>query len=440
MPDLAMRIFQVAEEQLRTGKYETALANYLRVIRGAPRFWRARFRIADTMLNFKMRNQALEIYKALAWHALKGGQPLEGLVAIKMASLLDPSQKELIDILATMYSRSSDRLSGIDEANVRPILKPEDSAPDLPQMTVNDLIAAASTEAADTAAVAQYPDKLPTIPLFSFLEEDAFSAVLSGLQLRRFVRGNKIIEEGAPGDSFFILAEGNVAVMRSIGGKMTNLARLHAGAVFGEMALISRAPRTATVVAEEDCEILEFKRASLESEASRLASVTKALKDFTHDRFLANLTATSALFKPFPKSIRTEIIKKFQDLTVPAQKHLIVEGQTGEGLYLILKGQVEVIKKGNDGAKVSLATLKEGEVFGEISLIQDTATTATCTTMGACDLLYLPKKDFKAVMARHPELKDELAKITADRIQKTKAAMSTAEQFEVIEDDEFIML
>jgi hypothetical protein len=51
----------------------------------------------------------------------------------------------------------------------------------------------------------------------------------------------------------------------------------------------------------------------------------------------------------------------------------------------------------------------------------------------------LPKKDFASTMARHPELKDELSKITAERIQKTKQ-MLEPEDYELIEDDDLIML
>jgi hypothetical protein len=51
----------------------------------------------------------------------------------------------------------------------------------------------------------------------------------------------------------------------------------------------------------------------------------------------------------------------------------------------------------------------------------------------------LPKRDFTALTARHPELKDELSKITAERIQQTKELMEP-EEYELIEDDDLIML
>jgi CRP-like cAMP-binding protein len=439
MADSALSVFQQAEDELRARHYEAALAGYLRVLRGVPHFGRARFRIGDVLLSGGARAEALEVYKAVAWHGIKSGQPLSGLVAIKMAAFLDPRELEAIEVLAQLYSRDSDRLGDtVEEEALRRVLQPADAAADLGGLSGPALVAAAAREAADTSAIAQYPEKLPAIPLFSFLDEDAFVTVLAGLALRRFVQGNKVIEEGQPGDSFFILAEGTVDVTRQVGPKTLNLARLKPGAVFGEMALISRAPRAATVTASDDCELLELKRGALEAEAAKLASVTQALKDFTHERFLANLTATSPIFRPFPRTIRTEIIKKFKEFPVDPGDELIAEGEEGQGLFLILKGQVEVSKKGTDG-KLVLATLKEGDVFGEISLLQTTATTATCCAVTRGELLFLPKRDFVSTLARHPELKDELSKITAERLKKTRELMDT-ETLELIEDDDLIML
>ena len=60
---------------------------------------------------------------------------------------------------------------------------------------------------------------------------------------------------------------------------------------------------------------------------------------------------------------------------------------------------------------------------------------------GAGALLFLPLKAFNSTMARHPELKDELSKITADRIKQTKEALDPEdEDFLLIEDDDLILL
>lgn len=432
----APQVFRQAEEELRAGHYDAALTSYMKVLRGVPDFWRARFRIADTLLNFKKHREAYEIYKSIAWYALRGGQPLNALLAIKMAALMDPTMKETLGLLAELYSRESDFVDqNADATRNHRHLKLNDPVGEVSE-DGEALLAAAANEAVHTEELPPAEGDLPPIPLFSFLEEHAFEGVLNSLQLRRFVDGQPIIKEGDPGDSFFILVEGNVSVTREADGRTITLAQLRPGAVFGEMALISNAPRSATVTAQGDCDLVELKRADLEAHAHQLASVTQALRQFTQERFLNNLTATSAIFKPFPRSVRNEIVKRFQDFPVDPGDELIGEGEEGQGLFLILKGQVRVTKK-DDGEDIQLAVLKEGDVFGEISLINDQPTTASCTAKTRGQLLFLPKREFNSVVARHPEMRDELAKITQERVEKTKNAL---EPPELITDDDLILL
>jgi CRP-like cAMP-binding protein len=437
----ALDAFTEAENQLRKGDFEGALGNYLRVVRGVPTHWRSRFRIADVCLNLKAPEHSFAIYKGLALHAMKAGNPLQGLVAIKMAAAMDKAQGELVHVVAELYSKESKKVDPNLEPLPRPKLKKTDPVGDIGFLSGRALVDEAGHDAADTSGIEKYPDRVPPIPLFSLLDVNAFGGVMEVARLRRFVKDQAIITEGTPGDSFFMLAEGEVSVTRKAGPKVLNLARLHSGAVIGEMALIKNAPRGATVTAGDDCDLLELSKPVLEKEAARLATLTQALHDFTNQRMLANVAATSAIFKPVPRNIRSEIIARFEEQTVQPGATLINEGEEGKGLFLLIKGQVDVTKKDPGGKLMQLASLKEGDVFGEISLIQSSPTTATCTSKVRSQVLFLPKKTFNSVMARHPELKDELAKVTADRIQKNKAALNPeAEDFVLIEDDDVIML
>ena len=311
IPTNALDAFQLAEDKLRAGAFEEALQNYLKVIRGVPSDWRARFRVADTLLNLNAAQLSFEIYKALAWHSIKAGQPLRGLVAIKMAAAMDKSQGDLVHVIADLYSRDSNRVDRNVTKAPRKKLKKSDPIGDIGFLSGPKLIEEAGRDAANTEGIEDYPTKLPAIPLFSYLHADAFGTVLEGLQLKRFVKDQAIITEGEEGSSFFILAEGDVAVTRKAGAKVLQLARLGYGSVFGEMALIKQAPRTATVAATNDCDLLELGRDFLAKQGGSLQSVTQALQEFTHERFLANLAATSPIFKPLPRSMRGEILKKF---------------------------------------------------------------------------------------------------------------------------------
>ena len=97
-------------------------------------------------------------------------------------------------------------------------------------------------------------------PLFSCLSDEQINSVLRAAELNHFGRGEAVIEEGANGDSMFILLRGAAQVSVSKNGSLIRVGVLRQGDCFGEMSLLTGEPRTATVRAEKDCEVLEISK------------------------------------------------------------------------------------------------------------------------------------------------------------------------------------
>src|SRR5216684_3705147 len=97
-------------------------------------------------------------------------------------------------------------------------------------------------------------------PLFQCLRDDQIDGLVKRSQLNRFGRGERVIEEGAQGDSMFILLRGAAQVSVARNGAAIRVGALRAGDCFGEMSLLTGEPRTATVRAEGDCEVLEISK------------------------------------------------------------------------------------------------------------------------------------------------------------------------------------
>ncbi len=314
-----------------------------------------------------------------------------------IADLLSSDAEEEIELL----SISTDRLE-----------EPEAEA------SGQDLEAAFGAIVPDAKAA---PRKLPArVPLFDDLPRDAFVELVNRLSYRRYGKGEQILREGDPGRSFFVIVEGKVRIWKKLpDGEELQLATLEEGAFFGEMALLSGAPRTANVSAEDDTELLEVSDAVLRHLAKNHPLVVKSLKNFYRQRLLNNLMAISPLFKDFDPAERRQIVEKFRLRQAAPGEMLIKEGTQSDGLYVVLHGSVDVAAR-----EIDLAHLKEGEIFGEMSLLTRQPATATVVSPGSSILLRLPRDQFQELVVTHPQILALVSELTEQRAAATRAALA----------------
>ncbi len=105
-------------------------------------------------------------------------------------------------------------------------------------------------------------ETLAGVPFFSGLDAESLESVGRGMRTRRFRRGEVIFHLGDPGDALFIVMSGAIKIMiPSDAGDEAILATLRAGDVFGELAVLDGAPRSATATALEPTETLVLPRA-----------------------------------------------------------------------------------------------------------------------------------------------------------------------------------
>jgi CRP-like cAMP-binding protein len=259
------------------------------------------------------------------------------------------------------------------------------------------------------------PGALPEIPLFSDLPPDAFIALFERCPLRRFPEGARILEQGSRGEAFYVICQGSVRIIRQTEAESRELAVLREGAFFGEMALLSGAPRSASVVgAAEETQVLEISAPVLADLSRRFPQVARALRRFCRQRLLSNVVSTSALFESFGRKDRRELVERFRAREVRRGDTLIQEGQQVDGLYVVLSGEVVVSKGGQ-----SLARLREGELFGEMSLLQKTPATATVTAARKTSLMRLPREDFDTLILTHPQILALVSELTETRQRRT---------------------
>jgi CRP/FNR family transcriptional regulator/CRP/FNR family cyclic AMP-dependent transcriptional regulator len=104
-------------------------------------------------------------------------------------------------------------------------------------------------------------ESLRAIPLFSRVSDADLEDLASHLIERRFPKHTTVVEEGLPGDYMYVIREGRVKVTKaSEDGREKIMNFLEAGAFFGDMALLSNEPRSASVKTLEPARLLALSR------------------------------------------------------------------------------------------------------------------------------------------------------------------------------------
>lgn len=139
-------------------------------------------------------------------------------------------------------------------------------------------------EPAPTSATQQAKSFLQT-PLFEGFEQAELAAIIRGLQFVGFQPGDIMVGEGAPGDSMFIIAEGTAkAYIKDRKGYPMMIKELGSGDFFGEVSVLTGKPRTATVTAATEVEVLELDKKTLDSISETHPRVRQVLEQFQKQR------------------------------------------------------------------------------------------------------------------------------------------------------------
>jgi CRP-like cAMP-binding protein len=147
------------------------------------------------------------------------------------------------------------------------------------------------------------PDEMRAVirnkPFFKCLTDEQVQKIVAAASISLFGKGERIVDQGVEGSSMFILLTGEAAVFvrhHANDTGATRVAKLHSGDYFGEMSLLTGEARSATVVADVDCEILEIAKPQLAGILQENSALLKNLSEMLAQRRMDNegVLATSA--------------------------------------------------------------------------------------------------------------------------------------------------
>jgi CRP-like cAMP-binding protein len=386
------------------GDHARALAIYQHILWAVPLDYEVRTQIADVLVDLGAADAAAQVYRTVAIHDIRAGHPLPALVACQALVKLGLAIDDIESLLVKTYASGSPQLARFA---IRPAPVDPNTKVDPPSATPKSLQHAAEQAlraALDLSAFVGYQEQYHPLPFLSELTPESFVAVARSLTILRLKDGDVVMHQGDTGDSLFLVASGELRVFVKTPDGPKDVAHLFENTLFGEMALITGQPRTASVAVVGEADVIQVSKTALVAVIAAVPAVREALDRFSRERLIKNLLQTSPLFAPFTKSQQGELLRRFEGHEIEVGVDIIREGERGQGLFLILSGEVDVLSHAGSPNPVTLAHLRAGDLFGEMSLVTDQPTSATVRASTPTTVLFLAREYVERLSEAVPEI------------------------------------
>jgi CRP-like cAMP-binding protein len=259
--------------------------------------------------------------------------------------------------------------------------------------------------------------------IFGTISNEHLNSIFSREKV--YQKNDIICEQNSVGHEMYYLKEGKVAVY--IDG--SPVALLGPGEIFGEMSLFYDINKSATIKAsKENTKVGVLTRKGLENLFKsgrtysrdiiyRLYNILPERLRNLNDKYKTAIRTLYLIFDgdekriPSLENITMEIKREEEELFPTLSQDEITnifketkdydmglavfsEGDQGDGAYFIIEGRVKVIAQSHDLKEILLGELGQGEIFGEMALIDAKLRSASVVTLSPCKMAFIAKKPF----------------------------------------------
>ncbi len=245
--------------------------------------------------------------------------------------------------------------------------------------------------------------------VFRFLSDEHFGAIEPLLQEEHYDFGDLIVKQDDPADSFYVLTRGRARALKiKPDGEEIPLGVLKPGDSFGEAALAEGGTRNATVRCSTAVDVLRIDRDDFLQLVGRVPELKQYVETTGRDRALQSFLYQFSNFGRLPTPVLRGMIDKLKPVTVEKGNLIIRQGDDAGPLYILQKGRARAFA-GINGQERNLAFYREGDFFGELSILNGSPRAASVEAFTDCQLLSLEFKSVQDLRRRFPEFDKLLA-------------------------------
>lgn len=247
---------------------------------------------------------------------------------------------------------------------------------------------------------------LASVEILSPFSPAELETLAEHAQLRTFVFGETVCSAGDPVDGLFIVRAGSVRLFIEEQGKETSLGVRKAGGVFAEIAMLREYRHEASVRASGKAELLFLPRSAtapvMAQNASAQAFVTSYVAINSVGGFVARLFDLPG---KIDRSELEEAVRSVGVKRVAAGRAILAQDSRDDHrLYVVRQGEVRIVRS-EQGQDFPLATLRQGEVFGEKACVLRCGQLANAVAVTDVRLLMIPEKTVHFILERNAKLR-----------------------------------
>ncbi|GAK57478.1 cyclic nucleotide-binding protein [Candidatus Vecturithrix granuli] len=435
-------------------KEDTQVNTYVSILENNPKNLNIRLKLGDLYAKLGDTAAAIREYTMAAVQYADEGYLVKAIAVNKIIVRLDPSRKEALDRLSDLYFQRGVAADPLVERYREAQKKQEEfsigSGEDLEIPTIDS----PGTErqfTPDTQMfrnIDQGPDLtpyLPQVPLLATLSEETRLWLQKHSTMHTFAANERILEQQGEPDALFVLLEGTAKIYtQDKEHQDTLLDHLKPGSFFGGTSLFEPVRQIQAagseshfaVVTDETCILLETPKPMLAALVKKEPDFSEALLMEYYKRKTSDSTlARVPLFSFLDPVERRKIAEHLSPVNIRKGVTIITEGDIGDSMYIIKSGQVgvyttlmeddglSVIK--TDQERLHLATLQEGDFFGEQALITNEPRSATIIALTEVQLFKFTKQDLAVVVKQYPRVGVLLKKYHQQRISDTLESLKS---------------
>jgi ATP-binding cassette subfamily B protein len=248
---------------------------------------------------------------------------------------------------------------------------------------------------------------------FRFLSDEHFAMLEPLLQEEHYDFGDTIVKQDDSANAFYILTHGRArAVKTKPDGEEIPLGVLKPGDSFGEAALVEGGRRTATVRCSTAVDALRLDRNDFLALVAEVPDLRHYIEMIGRNRAVQSFLYQFTNFGRLPGAALRSMIDKLVPVGFTKGSLIIREGDAAGPLYVLEKGRARAFSGDGNGRQLNLAFYREGDFFGELSLLNNAPRAASVEASTDCRLLALEPAAALDLRNRFPEFD----KLMTDRL------------------------